>query len=140
MAKRERNEALANVLLFSGCSRKELASIGALTTEVEIPEGKVLAREGDAGREFYVILEGKATVTIGGRQVATLGPGDFFGEMSLLDMGPRVATVKAEEPMEVAVLDPREFFTLLEEHPAVSRKILKGLASRLREAEKAPTH
>jgi CRP-like cAMP-binding protein len=100
----------------------------------------VLAHQGSPGREFYVILDGKASVSIDGSEVATLGPGDFFGEMALLDQGPRVATVMASTPMEVAVLDPREFSTLIEEHPGVARKVLKVMAHRLREAEKAPTH
>ena len=139
-SKNRKIEALAEVLLFSGCNKKELASIASLATEVDVPSGKILAKEGSAGREFYVILDGKASVSIGGRDVATLGPGDFFGEMALLDQGPRVATVTAVTPMEVAVLDPREFSTLVEEHPGVARKILRGLAQRLRASERAPTH
>lgn len=138
--KRKKTDVLGDVPLFSGCNRKELAKVAALTTEVDVPEGKVLAREGQPGREFYVILDGKASVSIGGHEVAGLGPGDFFGEMALLDQGPRVATVTASTPMEVAVLEPREFSTLIEEHPGVARKVLKGMAQRLREAEKAPTH
>jgi len=139
-AKKRKNDALADVILFSGCDKKEIDQIASLATEVEIPNGTVLAREGELGREFYVILDGKATVGIEGKEVATLGPGDFFGEMALLDQGPRVATVTVAEDMEVAVLDPREFITLLDEHPAVARKVLKVMAHRLREAEKAPTH
>lgn len=140
MKENRKIDVLSKVLLFSGCDRKELGQIASLATEIDIPQGKVLAEEGTPGREFYVILEGKASVSIDGKQVATLGAGDFFGEMALLDQGPRVATVTAEEEMEVAVLDPREFATLVEEHPGVARKILKGLAQRLRESERAPTH
>lgn len=138
--KHRKNDALSNVILFSGCDAKEIQQIASLATELEIPEGKVLAREGEPGREFYVILDGKADVEIGGKQVATLGPGDFFGEMALIDQGPRAATVTAGSDMEVAVLDPREFVSLIDEHPAVARKILKVMAGRLREAENAPTH
>src|SRR6266542_464242 len=138
--KNRKTQVLAEVLLFSGCNRKEIDQIASLATEVDIPEGKVLAREGTPGREFYVILDGKAAVSIGGNEVAALGPGDFFGEMALLDQGPRVATVIATTPMEVAVLDPREFSTLIEEQPGVARKILKVLAQRLRASERAPTH
>lgn len=138
--KRNKSDVLADVVLFSGCNRKELAQVAALATEVEIPEGKVLAREGAPGREFYEILDGKASVSIDGAEVATLGPGDFFGEMALLDQGPRVATVTASTPLEVAVLDPREFSTLIEEHPGVAQKVLKVMAQRLRDAERAPTH
>jgi len=139
-SKKAKNQALSGVLLFSNCSRKELDHIASLLTEVEVDAGKVLAREGDAGREFCVILEGKASVSIGGKEIAVLGPGDFFGEMALLDQGPRVATVKAVTPMELAVLSPTEFSTLIEENPAVARKVLRVMASRLRAAEKAPTH
>ena len=139
-AKKRKNEALSDVILFSGCDRKEIDQIASLATEVQIPSGTVLAREGELGREFYVILDGKATVGIAGKEVASLGPGDFFGEMALLDQGPRVATVTATEDMEVAVLDPREFVTLLDEHPAVARKVLKVMAHRLRQAEGSPTH
>ena len=131
---------LSKVSLFSGCNRKELMKIASLATEIGVPDGKVLAKEGEPGREFYVILDGKASVSIEGREVTTLGPGDFFGEMALLDQGPRVATVTAESPMEVAVLDPREFSTLIEKHPAVAHKILKVMAQRLRDSERAPTH
>ena len=137
--KQLKNDAISNVILFSGCDKKEIAEIASLTTEIEVPEGKVLAREGEPGREFYVILDGKADVDIAGKHVATLGPGDFFGEMALLDQGPRVATVTASSNMEVAVLDPREFVSLIEKHPGVARKVLKVMASRLREAEGAPT-
>jgi len=138
--KNRKTEVLSEVLLFSGCNRKELSHIASLATEIDVPQGKVLAHEGSPGREFYVILDGKASVSIDGNDVATLGPGDFFGEMALLDQGPRVATVTADTAMEVAVLDPREFSTLVEEHPGVARKILKVLAHRLRESERAPTH
>lgn len=139
-SKKRKNEALSNVVLFSGCDAKEIAQIASLATEIEVPAGKILARQGEPGREFYVILDGKADVEIGGTQVATLGPGDFFGEMALLDQGPRVATVKASSDMEVAVLDPREFVSLIEEHPAVARKVLKVMAARLRRAEQNPAH
>src|SRR5688572_32010639 len=121
---RRKTEAIANVMLFSSCSRKELDAIATLASEVEVGAGAVLAREGETGREFYVILDGKARVSIDGKDVAMLGPGEFFGEMSLLDQGPRVATVVAETPMELAVLDPREFTSLVEEHPGVARKVL----------------
>lgn len=137
---RRKTDAIANVMLFSGCDKKELGAIASLATEVEVGGGTVLAREGEIGREFYVILDGKARVTIGDKEVATLGPGEFFGEMSLLDQGPRVATVVAETPMELVVLDPREFTSLVEQHPGVARKVLKTMAHRLREAERAPTH
>ncbi len=94
-------------------------------------------REGEPGQECYVIAEGTAGVSIEGRPVASLGVGEMFGEMSLLDMGPRVATVTAESPVRLCVLNPREFGTLLEV-PSVGRKIVRELAARLRACEAAP--
>jgi len=131
---------LRNVGLFSACSDKELGSIAKLMTEVPVSAGSAIVREGAAGREFFVIAEGTAKVTAGGRKRATLGPGAFFGEMSLIDHGPRTATVTAETPMKVYVLDAREFGGLLDASPTVTRKILKTLAARLRDTEKAHTH
>lgn len=133
-------EALQNVSLFSACTNKELAQIASLVDELEVPEGTVLTKEGGPGREFFAVVDGKATVTLRKKKLAQFGPGDFFGEMSLLDQGPRSATVTAATAMKLYVLDARRFSTLLDKHPAVARKILRGLAQRLREIEGAPTH
>jgi CRP-like cAMP-binding protein len=131
---------LSGVSLFSACSRGELGRIASLVDQVDVPEGKVLAREGDPGWEFFVICEGKAKATKRGRKVASFGRGSFFGEMSLLDDGPRSATVTAETDMQLLVLSSRSFSRLISENPAVSRKLLRGMAERLRGAETAPTH
>jgi CRP/FNR family transcriptional regulator, cyclic AMP receptor protein len=131
-------EILKNVSLFAACSDKELKQIAGICTPITVREGTILAKEGAVGREFYAIGDGKAKVTLRGKTLATLGPGDFFGEMSLLDAGPRTATVKAESEMELYVLEPREFSTLVDQHPAVAKKMLKAMAQRLREVEKAP--
>lgn len=133
-------ELLRNVALFSSCSDRELRKIAALADEVEVPAGHVLTVEGEPGSEFFVIAEGKAKVVIGRRKVAALGPGAFVGEMSLLDHGPRVATVTAQSPMRLFVLDARQFSSMLNEVPFIGRKMLKGLAERLREAERSHTH
>ena len=132
--------ALKNVSLFSACTTKELAQIASLVDEVEVSEGTVLTKEGGPGREFFAIIDGQADVTLRKKKLATLGPGQFFGEMSLLDQGPRAATVTAASDMRLYVLDARSFSTLLDKHPAVARKILRGMAQRLREIESAPTH
>src|ERR1700730_15163726 len=95
---------LTEVPLFSACSRRELRTVSGLTTELSLPAGKVVTSEGQAGREFVVILQGKATVSIGGTEIATLGRGDFFGEIALLDGGPRTATVIAETDLETKVI------------------------------------
>jgi CRP/FNR family transcriptional regulator, cyclic AMP receptor protein len=139
MAKDQKVELLAAVPLFSACSDKELKRIASLATSLEAPEGDALTKEGSPGSEFFVIAEGRAKVTLRGDDVASLGPGDFFGEMSLLDGEPRAATVTAETPMRVFVIGAGEFGALLEEAPSVARRILRGLARRLREAEGAPT-
>ncbi|HVL80165.1 MAG TPA: cyclic nucleotide-binding domain-containing protein [Actinomycetota bacterium] len=131
---------LKNVSLFSACTNRELAQIASLVDEVDVSKGAVLTEEGGPGREFFAIIDGEAEVSLRKKKLATLGPGQFFGEMSLLDQGPRAATVKAATDMKLYVLDARSFSTLLDKHPAVARKILRGMAQRLREIEQAPTH
>ncbi len=124
---------LAEVPLFSACSRKDLQHIARRIEEIEVPEGKELVREGAAGAEFFVILDGTAEVTRRGRRVATLGPGAFFGDLALLDRAPRNATVTAASPMKLAVLGQREFSSMIDELPGFAHKLLAGLAHRLRE-------
>ena len=131
---------LSGVALFSPCAKHELQRIAALTDEIEAPKGKTLTREGDHGVEFFVVVKGSATATRRGRKVATIGPGSFFGELALLDQGPRAATVKAETDMQLLVLTSRAFSSLLNDVPSVARRILRGMAERLRSAEDAPTH
>jgi CRP-like cAMP-binding protein len=102
---------------------------------VNVSPGKVLVSEGAPGSEFFVIIDGTAKVTRQGRKVATLGPGAAFGELALLDRAPRNASVVAETPMELVVLGQREFAGILDEVPGFARKLLAGLAHRLREAD-----
>lgn len=131
-------EHLAKVPLFSLCSKRELAMIARRGTDVVVEAGRTLTREGSAGYEFFVIIDGKATVTREGREVAVLGPGDFFGELALLDRAPRNATVTATTRMELVVVSSREFRTLLEEAPTLTYKLLAAMAHRLRELDLAP--
>ena len=128
-------ESLRALELFSGCSDKLLRKLSRLGTEVHAKARQVLAREGDVGREFYVIVEGSASVEHDDQQIATLQRGDFFGEMALIDGKPRAATVVAGTPMTLFVFDPREFFSLLDDFPPVSRKILSTIAGRIRDAQ-----
>ncbi len=133
MPRRSAVPDLAEVPLFSACSKKDLQLISKRTERVQVPPGKVLVREGAAGAEFFVILEGTAEVTRHGRRVAILGPGDFFGDLALLDRAPRNATVTAKTDMELAVLGQREFAAMIDEVPGFAHKLLSGLAHRLRE-------
>ena len=128
-------DVLAGIRLFSACSREELAKLAQLFDEVERPAGTVLVREGEPGSEFYVIVDGTATATIGGTFVATLGPGDFFGEMSLLDRSPRAATVTADSDLELLVADARSFASLVDAAPSVGMRMMRMMSERLRSVE-----
>jgi CRP-like cAMP-binding protein len=123
---------LAEVPLFSACSKKDLQQVARRAEDVRVETGKVLVNEGSAGAEFFVIVEGNAKVTRHGQEVATLGPGDFFGDLALLDRAPRNATITAATPMELVVLGQREFSALIDEVPGFAHKLLAGLARRLR--------
>ena len=126
---------LAPVSLFGGCTRKEFQELASITTGVDIHAGQVVCREGQVGREFFVVVRGNATVTIAGDYVATIGPGGFFGEMALLDGGRRGATVTAATDMRLLVMSRHEFVILLADVPTVSRRMLEVLSSRLRTAD-----
>ena len=128
-------KALSNVGLFSGCSKKELQSVAGLCTPLSLDEGFVLTTEGTPGLQCFVIVDGTARVTIGGRKVGEIGPGECVGEMALLDGGPRSATVTAESPMNVYALSVSEFRSLLKVSPTILGKIATSLARRLRERE-----
>jgi CRP/FNR family cyclic AMP-dependent transcriptional regulator len=135
-----KTELIGGVGLFAGLNQKEVARVATLVDELEVEAGRVLCTEGRPGNEFFVIAAGRAEATLRGEHLAYLGAGAFFGEMSLIDRGPRSATVTATTPMHLFVLDGRSFLGLLADHPAVARKIMRGLAERLRESESAPTH
>jgi CRP-like cAMP-binding protein len=134
-------ERLSQVQLFSALSKRDLSRIAVLVEEIEVPAGRVLIRQGDPGREAFVISEGRAKATIRGKGSAKLGPGECFGEMALLQSAPRSATVTAESDMRLLVLGAREFSTLIEDVPSVGRRVMAALAERVREAERAqPYH
>ncbi|MGH9012800.1 MAG: cyclic nucleotide-binding domain-containing protein [Acidimicrobiia bacterium] len=129
---------LARVPLFSACSKKDLQLVAKRAEDVKVDAGKLLVSEGDTGTEFFVIVDGNATVSKHGRKVAELGPGGFFGELALLERAPRNATVKAETPMELVVLGQREFAGIIDDVPEFAHKLLAGLARRLRQADSQP--
>ena len=128
-------EHLQQIPMFSALSKRDLQLVARRAEDVRVPAGKVLVNEGETGHEFFVILDGTARVTRRGKRVATIGPGDAFGELALLDKAPRNATVIAEMPMELVVLGQREFAGIIDEVPGFARKLLAGMASRLREAD-----
>lgn len=126
---------LATVPLFAACSRKDLQTIARASDEVQVDQGRVLVEEGQPGREAFVIMEGTARVDKGGTKVVELGPGDYFGELALLDGGPRTASVVAATPMTLLVLGQREFSGVIDAVPGLAHKLLATLAARVRELD-----
>jgi len=133
-ADRKLVEQLKTVPLFSGCSTRELASLGRFLREVDFPAGRQIVQEGRTGTGLHVIIEGETKVVVGDRTRRRLGPGAFFGEISLLDRGPRTATVVAETPVRTLTLSAWNFRAALKEHPSMAVKMLEELASRVRSA------
>jgi len=128
-------ELLRNVWLFERCSKKELEAIAKVATPLDLPAGKLLTTQGQTGSEFFVIVSGKAKAVREDIEIGTFGPGSFFGEMSLLEDLPRVATVTTTEPTTVLVVHGRDFNRLVTDMPSVDRKMLIVLAQRLRDLE-----
>ena len=122
---------ISGVPLFQACSLPELTRVAGIMQQLDEPEGKVLIRQGEPGRDFFVLAEGAAEVRKGNRRVATLGPGDFVGEIALLTNAPRTATVRATSPVTVLRVTTKGFAELLETSPSIRRKIQKALADRV---------
>lgn len=137
MGRREVLAELAEVGLFSKCSPRELKTVARHVETATLDTGRELTEQGAPGDAWFAILAGSAEVRVDGETVRTLGEGDHFGELALLDGEPRSATVVAVEPLTVAVLGIRMFKTLLREFPEISELLLAGLASELREARRA---
>jgi CRP/FNR family cyclic AMP-dependent transcriptional regulator len=126
-------ESLKRLPIFAACSQRDLEAVARLSTTLDVSKGKSLVTEGTPGHEFVVIRAGTVEVTRGGTKLAELGPGDYFGEISLIDGGPRTATVTAVTPVTIEVVESRDFDALLEKVPDLALRLLKGLATRLRE-------
>jgi CRP/FNR family transcriptional regulator, cyclic AMP receptor protein len=124
-------EIIRHVPLFAECSKKELAAVASLADEIDLPEGRELIREGERGREFFVLLDGSADVRVKGRRRAQMNAGDFFGEIALVADTPRTATVETTSPVRALVITDRSFRQLLERSPGIQLKVLQALAKRV---------
>jgi CRP/FNR family cyclic AMP-dependent transcriptional regulator len=132
-------EALKRAPLFEGLSRKELVELARVTEDLEVPPGKALCKEGEIGREFFVIVDGEVDVTKNGKRVATRAGGEFFGEIALLEETRRTATVTAKTPLRFFVLTRSDFRRLINENRNVEGKVLRALARRVVELSGDPT-
>lgn len=136
----EKLDLLRRVPLLTGLGKREFEEVGRLVEEIDLPAGKVLMREGDIGREFYVLVAGSVSIERGGTVLRSMGPGDFFGEIALLDEGPRTATATTTAPSKLLVLAHREFHSLMDRYPAIRTCVLEALAKRIRQNEPDGTH
>ncbi|MGE0877265.1 MAG: cyclic nucleotide-binding domain-containing protein [Acidimicrobiia bacterium] len=129
-------EHLARVPLFTSLSKRDLQKIAKAVEETSVEKGVTLVEQGSSGKEAFVIVNGTASVKRNGKKVATLGPGAVVGELSLLDRGPRTASVIADSDLTFLVIDQRHFWGLIEDVPAVAHKLLSTLAGRIRELDR----
>ncbi len=130
-----KRKLLERVPLFAGLRGRDLEEIERLVDEVDLRERVELTRQGTTGQEFFIIVEGAVRVERDGRLLNRLGPGDFLGEIALIDGKPRMATVTTEEPSRLLVVGHREFHSLLDRRPGVRLKVLEALAERIRNNE-----
>lgn len=135
-----RTDLLARAPLFASVDAAGIARIASRVVEVEFPKDHVIARQGDVGTGFFLVASGSVRVVRDGETIAKLGPGDFFGELSVLDGQPRIAQVIADEPTVCLALASWDFEAVVKEQPAVALAILRGLAGRLRELTEAHRH
>jgi CRP-like cAMP-binding protein len=122
---------IRKVPLFSRLSKKGLEDVAHIADELDLPAGKLMAKEGDRGREFFVLLEGEADVTKGDKSINTMRDGDFFGEIALVTKMPRTANVTATTPVRVLVITERDFSGLMKRSPEVARGVAEALAERV---------
>ena len=131
---------LAKTAFFGNFSKSELKTIGSKAEHRKVETGEILTRQGQFGNELILMLTGTASVEISGTALTELGSGEIIGEMSLLDHGPRSATITANSPMDLAVLSINAFNDLTKHSPALWRAIATGLARRLREENRGYHH
>ena len=129
-------EHLRNVSLFASCSTKDLQRIAKAGDEISMAAGTLIVDQGQTGREAFIVLKGTVTVKRNGRKVASLGEGTVVGELSLLDHGPRTATVTCETDCTLLLITQRHFSSVLDDVPALSHKLLASLAGRIRDLDR----
>jgi CRP-like cAMP-binding protein len=127
-------EMIKSVPLFGRSSKKTLQGIAGIADEIDLPEGKVLTREGRTGYEFFVLIEGTVEVTKDSKRIRALGPGDFFGEIALVSNVPRTATVTTTSPVRALVISAQNFRGLVDHSPEVALQVLDAVAHRLPES------
>jgi len=125
-------EALSRVPLFSRCSPKELQFIAREGDEVDVPAGKTLIRQGKPGDTFYIQLEGQSEVEIDGKKRRVMKPGDFFGEISMIDRGVGTATVTTLTPSRLYVMSHAQFRDAVKQNDSLMVKVLLAMGERLR--------
>ena len=133
-------ELLRSIPLFGACGPGDLQRVAQLVDEVDIPDGRVIMRQGEPGREMFIIATGTARAERDGQHLTDFGPGSVFGEMSIIAEGPRTATVTAVEPMRAFVVGHREFHSLMETYPTIRMRVLEGLATKVRRLEESAVH
>jgi CRP-like cAMP-binding protein len=133
-------DLIASVPLFEGLSRGELAEIAKLMDEVDVPAGHVLMKQGDLGRQMFVVARGRVAVERNGQKINELGPGGAAGEMALIAEAPRNATVTTMEPSLLLVADHRGFHSLMDVSPTIRIRIFEGLANKIRSLDPGAAH
>ena len=131
LARNTKVDMIKHVPLFERCSKKNLQQVASIADEIDVAEGRALTREGRAGYEFFVLVDGTADVTQKGKRIRTLGPGDFFGEIALVSRIPRTATVTTTSPARALVISAHDFRSLVDRSPAVALQVLEAVAERL---------
>jgi CRP-like cAMP-binding protein len=131
LRRNQKVELIKQVPLFAHLSKRQLEQVAQIADEIDLRKGKEMTRQGERGREFFVLLEGDASVTQDSRRINTLRPGDFFGEIALVSDSPRTATVTATSPVRALVVTDRSFKRLLRDSPEIQARVLSALAERL---------
>jgi CRP-like cAMP-binding protein len=129
-------EHLRNVSLFQSCSQKDLEKIAKAGDEITMPAGSLIVDQGQTGREAFIVLEGSVSVKRNGKKLGSFGPGTVVGELSLLDHGPRTATVTCDTDCQLLLLDQRHFMAVVDDVPALAHKLLASLAGRIRDLDR----